>query len=84
MKKGDRIMGSQSSVNADIRDIITDIRCAERDSADGGRPDLAGYAEKCRADLRRILREKHSGSGDIARDKFGYPLCLKGVADATK
>ena len=44
-----------SLVRDSLRDLVVDVRCAERD----GLPD---YAAKCRADIARIWPLRHTAS----------------------
>lgn len=65
-------MNRQVSLVRDIiRDLIIDVRCAERD----GLPD---YASKCRADLARIIPTRHAPS----LDRYGWPTILKAEGGA--
>lgn len=58
----------QSLLRDIIRDLIVDVRCAERDG-------LSEYAAKCRADLRKVLPTRHAP--DL--DRYGWPRQLKSL-----
>jgi len=48
-----------------IRDLISDVRCAERDN-------LPEYAYKCRQDIKKLFPLRHTGEFN----RYGWPTAL--------
>lgn len=46
-----------------IRDLITDVRCAERDGQ-------LGYANTCRRQIEVLWRTRHN----VQLDRYGWPI----------
>lgn len=53
-----------------LRDLISDIRCAERDK-------MPKYADKCRRDLKKVFPLRHTGGQEL--NIYGWPTALAEV-----
>lgn len=53
-----------------IRDLVVDIRCAERDAKALEDQALDMYALMCRSDLKRLWRVRHT----VRLDRYGWPV----------
>lgn len=56
-----------NALRAIVRDQVVDIRCAEGRDADI--PGMLAYAQKCRAQLALIYRNRHG----VKLDRYGWP-----------
>jgi len=57
-------MKGEHAMRMIIRDLIADVRCAERDN-------LPEYAEQCRQDIKRLFPLRHSGRREL--NIYGWP-----------